>query len=60
LRNLEVIEKLIYWASRFPQDGFMIFANFFYSGEAESLRSQFATLKTVRGRHRKYLPYTFT
>src|SRR5208282_1077678 len=28
--------------------------------EAESLRSQIATLKTGRGRHRKYLQYVFT
>jgi phage regulator Rha-like protein len=28
--------------------------------ETESLRSQFATLKSSRGQHRKYLPYAFT
>lgn len=28
--------------------------------EYESLRSQFATLKTGRGQHRQYLPYAFT
>ncbi len=28
--------------------------------EYESLRSQFATLKSGRGKHRKYLPYAFT
>ncbi len=28
--------------------------------EDESLRSQFATLKSGRGKHRKYLPYVFT
>jgi hypothetical protein len=28
--------------------------------ETESLRSQFATLKSRRGQHRKYLPYAFT
>jgi len=28
--------------------------------EAAALRSQFATIKTGRGRHRKYLPYAFT
>ena len=28
--------------------------------EFDSLRSQFATLKTGRGQHRKYLPYAFT
>jgi hypothetical protein len=28
--------------------------------ETSSLRSQFATLKTGRGQHRKYAPYVFT
>jgi len=28
--------------------------------ESRSLRSQFATLKSGRGQHRKYLPYAFT
>ena len=28
--------------------------------ETDSLRSQFATLKTGRGQHRKYLPFAFT
>jgi hypothetical protein len=28
--------------------------------ELDSLRSHFATLKTGRGQHRKYLPYAFT
>ena len=28
--------------------------------ESESLRSQFATLKTGRGQHRKYQSYVFT
>jgi phage regulator Rha-like protein len=28
--------------------------------EQDSLRSQFATLKSGRGQHRKYLPYAFT
>ena len=28
--------------------------------EVQSLRSQFVTLKTGRGQHRKYLPYAFT
>ena len=28
--------------------------------EFDSLRSQFATLKSGRGQHRKYLPYAFT
>lgn len=30
------------------------------SGKQASLRSQFAILKTGRGRHRKYRPYAFT
>lgn len=41
---------------RFPED-FMFQLN---AEESESLRSQFVTLKTGRGRHRKYLPYVFT
>ncbi len=42
--------------ARFPKD-FM----FQLTGkEAESLRSQNATLKKGRGRHRKYAPYAFT
>ena len=41
---------------RFPES-FM----FRVSGdEHEALRSQFATLKTARGQHRKYLPFAFT
>lgn len=28
--------------------------------ESDSLRSQFATIETGRGKHRKYLPYAFT
>lgn len=28
--------------------------------ESDALRPQFATLKTGRGQHRKYLPYVFT
>ena len=43
-------------AARFPLD-FMFQLT---SDEADSLRSQFATLKTGRGRHRKYLSYAFT
>jgi len=43
-------------AARFPND-FMFQLT---AGEAESLRSQIATLKTERGKHRKYLPYAFT
>jgi hypothetical protein len=42
--------------ARFPSD----FAFQLSDSEAESLRSQFATLKTGRGQHRKYLPYAFT
>ena len=41
---------------RFPDD-FMFQVN---EEEYDSLRSQFATLKTGRGQHRKYLPYVFT
>ncbi len=41
---------------RFPQD-FMFQLS---SEEAVSLRPHFATLKSGRGRHRKYLPYVFT
>jgi len=43
-------------AERFPED-FMFQLT---SEEYESLRSQFVTLKTGRGQHRKYLPYAFT
>jgi phage regulator Rha-like protein len=43
-------------AARFPADfRFQLTAE-----EAESLRSQSATLETGRGQHRKYLPYAFT
>jgi phage regulator Rha-like protein len=41
---------------RFPAD-FMFQLT---QSEYDSLRSQFATLKTARGRHRKYLPHAFT
>ncbi len=41
---------------RFPED-FMFQLT---EAEAAFLRSQFATLKPGRGRHRKYLPYAFT
>lgn len=41
---------------RFPSD-FMFQIT---QDEWDSLRSQFATLKTGRGQHRKYLPYAFT
>jgi phage regulator Rha-like protein len=42
--------------SRFPGD-FMFQLS---REEYEFLRSQFATLETGRGKHRKYLPYVFT
>ncbi len=41
---------------RFPSD-FMFQLT---KEESDSLRSQFAILKTGRGLHRKYLPYAFT
>ena len=41
---------------RFPSD----FMFQLIGSEAEVLRSQFATLKSGRGKHRKYLPYAFT
>ncbi len=41
---------------RFPDD-FMFQLNL---QEVRDLRSHFATLKSGRGRHRKYLPYAFT
>ncbi len=41
---------------RFPED-FMFQLN---EKELSALRLQFATLKTGRGQHRKYLPYVFT
>ena len=43
-------------AARFPAD-FMFQVT---AEEFETLRSQFATLKTGRGQHRKYLPQAFT
>jgi hypothetical protein len=43
-------------AVRFPPD----FLFQLTAGEADSLRSQFATLKSGRGQHRKFLPYAFT
>lgn len=43
-------------ATRFPED-FMFQLT---AEESESLRPQIATLKTGRGRHRKYLPHVFT
>lgn len=43
-------------AQRFPSD-FMFQLT---TQEADSLRSQIATLKSGRGQHRKFLPYAFT
>src|SRR5205807_3250284 len=43
-------------AARFPED-FMFRLS---AEEWDSLRSQFTTLKTGRGQHRKYLPLAFT
>ena len=43
-------------AKRFPSD----FLFRLTGEEADSLRSQIATLKTGRGQHRKFLPYAFT
>ena len=43
-------------AKRFPHD----FLFQLTAKEADSLRSQFATLKKGRGQHRKFLPYAFT
>src|SRR6266480_5241783 len=42
--------------ARFPDD-FMFQLS---AEESRALRSQFATLKTGRGQHRKYMPYAFT
>ena len=41
---------------RFPEDFMFVLAK----EEADSLRSQIATLKKGRGQHSKYLPYAFT
>ncbi len=41
---------------RFPRDFMYQLAQ----EEFDSLRSHFATIKTGRGKHRKYLPYAFT
>jgi hypothetical protein len=41
---------------RFPKDFLLQLTR----AEHKLLRSQFATLKSGRGRHRKYLPYAFT
>jgi len=43
-------------AKRFPSD----FLFQLTAEEADSLRSQIATLKKSRGQHRKFLPYAFT
>ena len=42
--------------ARFPLDFMFQLAQ----QEWDALRSQFATLKTARGQHRKYLPHAFT
>jgi len=42
--------------ARFPADFMFRLA----AQEAESIRSQIVTLKSGRGRHRKYLPFAFT
>ena len=52
-RLLEQVRRNI---ERFPED-FMFQLT---KEKFESLRSQFATLKKGRGKHRKYLPYAFT
>ncbi len=52
-RLLEQVRRNI---ERFPED-FMFQLT---REEYETLRSQFATLKSGRGKHRKYLPYAFT
>ena len=52
-RLLEQVRRNL---DRFPHD----FAFQITRKEHEVLRSQIATLKTGRGRHRKYLPYVFT
>ena len=41
---------------RFPEDFMLVLTK----EEADSLRSQIATLKKGRGQHSKYLPYAFT
>ena len=49
-------EQVLRNRERFPTDFmFQLIAQ-----EAATLRSQFATLKSGRGQHRKYLPYAFT
>ena len=45
--------------SKFPED-FMFELNRNEAAELQRLRSQFVTLETGRGRHRKYPPYAFT
>ncbi len=49
-------EQVLRNRERFPTD-FMFQLT---AQEAATLRSQFATLKSGRGQHRKYLPYAFT
>lgn len=52
-RLIEQVKRNI---DRFPDD-FMFQLT---KEESDSLRSQFAILKSGRGQHRKYLPYVFT
>src|SRR5436309_6020772 len=44
---------------KFPDD-FLLALTALEAEEVRRLRSQFVTLKTGRGQHRKYLPYAFT
>jgi len=55
--NVKVLNQAVKRSrGRFPTD-FMFRLT---APEAEFLRSQIVTLKSGRGRHRKYLPYVFT
>lgn len=47
-------------AKRFPEDFVFRLSREEAGEQDEALRSQFVTLKSGRGRHRKYLPYAFT
>jgi hypothetical protein len=53
MRGVQAVKRN---AARFPED-FMLQLS---APEWAALRSQFVTLKTGRGQHRKYLPYAFT
>jgi len=46
--------------SRFPESFRFQITDDEFENFDDSLRSQFATLKNRRGKHRKYLPYVFT